>query len=282
MRLVDNNQLQRPSDWDARAANAKAEVAGVADEDERRAALKARSPVWSELKPFLEELSNKKCWYCEAIQERSDKNVDHFRPKNRVEEDGCVGHPGYWWLAFDWRNFRYSCTYCNSVRKGDDGEKGGKGARFPLRDEAKRCHSETAPILDEQPVLLDPTVAGDPELLWFDEDGRAQPRHGESAPWPHQRASVSITIYHLNHEDIRQARLAICMECKRLVQQADDGWQAYKDGSPVGEERFRQAIERIAERLDARSEYSATARSTLMGLRSEKRPWLDATIAAAA
>lgn len=140
MRFINLDQLCLPCGWEEKADVAKAAAEAAGNDDERRAVISSHGAVWAALKPALEQLSNRKCWYCEAIQERSDKHVDHFRPKNRVDEDGCSDHPGYWWLAFDWRNFRYSCTYCNAPRRDvEQGTTKGKGARFPLLDETKRC-----------------------------------------------------------------------------------------------------------------------------------------------
>src|SRR5207249_9483579 len=105
----------RPPGWDERARQALLEVSAIPNA-ERHTAINDRRDIWTALKPGLEKLAAKKCWYCESREVRSDKHVDHFRPKNRVNEVGCEKHPGYWWLAFEWKNFRYSCTFCNSRR----------------------------------------------------------------------------------------------------------------------------------------------------------------------
>src|SRR5258708_15977722 len=118
MRFVDTSQLEFPEGWQARADNAlnelrgeiaKAEAAAVAAGTDvpaaRRAAItaglekNARAKLWQDLAPPLSELSRRKCWYSESLNPMADKNVDHFRPKNRVLEDAI--HEGYWWLAFD-------------------------------------------------------------------------------------------------------------------------------------------------------------------------------------
>ncbi len=207
--------------------------------------------------------------------------VDHFRPKNRVSEEDCGNHHGYWWLAFDWRNFRFCCTYCNSRREDlTTGTMGGKADRFPLRDETKRCRTPEDLISDEQPVLLDSTVRADPALLWFDEDGTARPNTNDEKSWPYRRAKESIEIYHLNHTGLKEARLEVSRDCQRMVGEGDEAWKEYSQGSPVAEEKFKQAVEFLGERLTDNAEYSAAARSTVMGLRSGDRPWLDTLLAA--
>ena len=279
MRFVDLRKFTPSEEWERRAQKAHEEIAAL-DDDARASGINDRRAVWADLKESLGDLSYKKCWYCEAKQERSDMNVDHFRPKNRVIEEDCNNHPGYWWLAFCWRNFRFCCTYCNSRREDPKtGTKGGKADRFPLRDETKRCRTPGALISDEQPVLLDPTVRADSALLWFDEDGTGRPNSNDAKSWPYRRAKESIEIYHLNHTALKEARLAVSSECKRVIGEGDEAWKEYSRGSSVAEEKFKKAIESLGERLANSTEYSAAARSTIMGFRSEDRPWLDALLA---
>lgn len=279
MRFVDLTKFEPSSEWKERAQRAQQEVA-VLDNDERSRVIKNRHQIWGELKPCLEKLAHKKCWYCEARQERSDMLIDHFRPKSRVNKKDCEDHHGYWWLAFDWRNFRYSCTYCNSLRRDTATDRtGGKADRFPLRDEAKRCRTPTDLLSEEQSVLLDPTVRTDPGLLWFDEDGSAHPKYLENtAPWPHRRAKESIDIYHLNHSDLKEARQRVCNACRRRVGEGDEAWKEARQGSSRAEEKFQKAFEDLEELMAEDAEYSAAARATVMGLRSADRPWLDTVL----
>src|SRR5882724_5509637 len=132
-------------------AREEALVAGRSTAEAESLALKARhqainkkSSVWRAAEEALRLASYNKCWYCESLQERSDKPVDHFRPKNNVIE--AKGHPGYWWLAFDWKNYRYSCTYCNSKRRDvDGGTEGGKQDHFPILPPPQHARSATDP-----------------------------------------------------------------------------------------------------------------------------------------
>ena len=279
MRFVDLTKLELPSGWEERAQEAQREIAAL-DNDERSSAINNHRQIWGELKPCLEKLAHKKCWYCESKQVRSDKDIDHFRPKNRVDEKGCENHPGYWWLAFDWENFRYSCTYCNRLRTDSNtGTTRGKGNRFPLHDEAKRCWTPQALLSDEQPVLLDPAEEADPGLLWFDEDGTARPTSRDSASWLYRRAKESIEIYHLNHTDLKEVRQSVCKDCTQMVEDGDEVWREYEQGSLVAQTKFRKTLEDLKKRLASNAEYSAAARATVMGLRGENHPWLDALLA---
>jgi len=113
--------------WQEEAEKALAEVRAAGGSSET---VNAHGDLWRSLKGQLEQVSDGKCWYCESSQHRADNAVDHYRPKNRNRSGE---HDGYWWLAFDWRNYRYSCTYCNSRRSDDvKGTSGGKHDNFPL------------------------------------------------------------------------------------------------------------------------------------------------------
>ena len=227
MRPIDLSKVKHPDGWHA-LAKVALEAVEVADDGDRTEIIGTKQRVWSDLKGALEDLSNKKCWYCEAIQVRSDKHVDHFRPKGHVSKEDSEDHGGYWWLAFDSRNLRYSCTYCNCRRIDVENQTtGGKADRFPILDEGKRCRNPTGLIGEEQPYLLDPTVPADPALLWFDEDGCAKPVTPDCHAWPHLRATKSIEIYHLNHTDIKEKRQGVANHCKRLVDEAEEKWPAY-------------------------------------------------------
>jgi len=156
--------------WRDMADQAKSDLLAASDQEERKAILKraASSKVWRAFYDLLPESYKRKCWYCEAEEVRSDIPVDHFRPKNKVEDDG--NHDGYWWLAFDWENYRCACTFCNSRRVFDETE-GGKACRFPLENPEERAFTpdEEVKLLNEQPYFLDPFNPDDEKLLCLHE-----------------------------------------------------------------------------------------------------------------
>src|SRR5262245_27764752 len=142
--------------------------------------------VWTSLKEVLRDLSHGKCWYCESVDPRSDNAVDHYRPKGNVK-DSDPPHDGYWWLAFDRDNYRFSCTYCNSIRNSDK-TSGGKQDYFPLWEESKRARSADDDLDDELPLLLDPTNPADVGLIAFAEDGSVGPAVDETRKREHRMA----------------------------------------------------------------------------------------------
>ena len=179
--------------------------------------LKKRRDIWKKIADNLGKLSNYKCWYSESKNSGSDKDVDHFRPKNAVKEDSS--HEGYWWLAFDWKNYRYSCQWCNQRRVDViHGTDGGKWDHFPLK--SNRAREESDNHEDEEIDLLDPTVASDCKLLTFRPDGCPIPTK-TAGTRDYKRAEVSIRLYHLDHQSFVNERRSLAGRIQRLVQQME-------------------------------------------------------------
>jgi uncharacterized protein (TIGR02646 family) len=106
------------------------------------------------VKAKLKADQHDKCCFCEAIFDANVAgDVEHYRPKGRVETSGGSFRPGYYWLAYDWTNLHYACPDCNQYRKRD---------RFPLTDEAHRARDHHGDVAAETPLLLDPAGAENP------------------------------------------------------------------------------------------------------------------------
>jgi len=154
---------------------------------------------WGLLKKWLANASGHKCWYCEAKSTRAPFDADHFRPKLGITVDGVklAGHDGYYWLAYEWWNFRLSCQRCNRPEKDDSDILYGKANEFPVRDEAQRCALPAGSLVSESPRLLDPCVQADCELLAHGIDGEVKPV-AAGGTWENQRARYTIDQLGLN------------------------------------------------------------------------------------
>ena len=97
--------------------------------DERKEYMAAHG-IWSQFKPILIKYYGEKCWYSECSLEGTFGEIDHFRPKNKStdEKKNEILPDGYWWLAYDYLNYRLSCEKSNRSY-GD----GGKNDMFPLK-----------------------------------------------------------------------------------------------------------------------------------------------------
>lgn len=90
--------------------------------DERKEYMAAHG-IWSQFKPILIKYYGEKCWYSECSLEGAFGEIDHFRPKNKStdEKKNEILPDGYWWLAYDYLNYRLSCEKSN--RSYGDGGK---------------------------------------------------------------------------------------------------------------------------------------------------------------
>lgn len=224
MRWICKDEIEEclTQNWRDMATKAKAELMAAPDQKTRKAILKknASSDVWREFYNILPDSLKKKCWYCEADDIRSDMPVDHFRPKNKVEEE-CE-HDGYWWLAFDWDNYRCACTLCNSRRNFEESQ-GGKACRFPLENPEQRAFSpeDQDKLRNERPSFLDPFNPDDEKLLWFDNDGLPMPKP-DAGEQQARKVLNSIDIFHLHETRIVRARNKIRLEIEKQVKQIRD------------------------------------------------------------
>jgi len=227
--------------------------------------------IWQDrdLKTLLMTVSFGKCWYCEQnVAERADNAVDHFRPKGRVAED--TSHEGYWWLAFDWENYRFACTFCNSARLSDDGS-GGKQDHFRLWSEDSRARTPDDLIDREQPLLLDPFQPDDPGYLTFEQDGRAVPTYAKDDDrFLYESASESIERYHLNRQWLRENRQTLMAKLDEMLSDAEKAYRLFNDKRTGSDETrqahrntYRVALKGLRSSIADGAEFSGAARAFL-------------------
>ena len=254
-------------DWLAVARDISVELVS-AEPVARRAIVERHEQHWRALKRTLAVVGHMKCWYCESKENRSDNAVDHFRPKGRIVEDPT--HGGYWWLAFAYENYRFSCTFCNSRRRDvDAGTTGGKHDHFPLEPSGVRARSPDDALTLEKPMLLDPCRARDVMILWFDDGGNTTIHPDfEALETCVRRVEVSRDIYHLDHADIVVVRRRVYREVQKLADRIDGAFVAMTDADPEAQELFEGLLQQLRRRLDDEAEYAATARCAVRGLRA--------------
>ncbi len=282
--LADDVEDELPGDWDdvvaaaissveqkaqkaREAAQAKGKTAEEVEEAcrvGRQNAIGKSGKVWSRASAALRSASDGKCWYCEKKPSRSDMPVDHFRPKASVH--GAAEHTGYWWLAFEWQNFRLSCTFCNSRRRDVvTGLTGGKQDYFPILEPPSRQFSATD--ADDRPMLLDPLVDSDTKLLSFHPNGRSAPSNDDKEHDDHLRAETSIELYHLNHSAIVRERKTLARQIRQLVEEGEKAVAAGDDHT----RRLRKKD--IVKLTRCKAELSTAARFYLGTYRN--LPWVE-------
>ncbi len=92
-----------------------------------------------------------KCAFCENnVISVAYGDVEHFRPKKGYMQNtkDSLHYAGYYWLAYDWKNFLFSCAICNQREKKN---------LFPLIDPHKRAKNHLSDIRFEKPYFIDPS-----------------------------------------------------------------------------------------------------------------------------
>lgn len=253
--------------------------------DDRSAYIdECRDKTWAhpDLRFALQRLVGNKCWYSEVPLEGADPNVDHFRPKGRVREvDQNLQPtknplPGYWWWAFEWRNFRLVSMHSNQRRVDVDTE-GGKADFFPVIGARAVPRSDYA-ICVEDVIPIDPCNQTDVALLWFDADGapscsawkRSKSKEDE---W---RVKVSIWLYHLDKQEIVARRRDHMDEIRTELLNADTDYRLWKGtlGNVISKNSFEKRLATINGLTSNKSVFSGAKRAAIRAS-SAQYPWID-------
>ena len=246
---VDFNKLIIPEDWQKKSQELTQALLTETDIKKRSEIIEKNQDHWKKIKSVLAKLFSYKCWYTEAPQQGTDVDVDHYRPKSRVKETiaSSVPHNGYWWLAFQLDNYRFSCIVANRRRTDvETGQTGGKSDHFPLCDELKRARTPDCNLEEEQPVLLDPLKATDVQLLQFKSDGEAMPRYSEDKfPRKFLRADQSILLYSLNHTDFVRCRIELRDAIDKDIKAALRYFNKLETGDADNDLAYEEAICRL-------------------------------------
>jgi len=258
--------------WEKRAHDAAKEMH---DWFEARAALPPKTPglsprpdfkdaIWGDLKDMLlEAVFRGRCAYCEVTENVGGfGDAEHYRPKRPVEDldaqgkmrpvlVGAAEHPGYGWLAYDWRNLIPACSKCNTY----------KANQFPVAGPrvtgpAKGCATTEELNAHEAPLLLHPYFDRPGDALEFGEKGVVAAR--QQSP----RGQATIDVCRLDRDALNTARareqVAAWREVKELMDQGlslPDAIQALEARCEAGDEPFSLAVIdylylRLAEQID--------------------------------
>ena len=199
-------------DWAARAREATEFALGEATDHEVRADVYAHD----EVRAALEELFHGKCAYCGVDITSGPWDVEHFRPKGRVQERS--EHPGYYWLAYDWSNLYAACQSCNQRRRDKptwedptEGRTAGKFDQFPLADESTRAMGPTDDLSAEDRLLIDPCEDDPEDYLGY------LPTGGIFAIGGAPRGETSIDVYALGRRRLVRPRQKVWGEAVELL-----------------------------------------------------------------
>lgn len=144
-----------------------------------------------EVKQALITCQNNKCCFSEAKFTGDYPDVEHFRPKGRVDEyysDNRL-YPGYYWLAYKWENLFLSKTRPNTSQKRNF---------FPLYTEGNRNRNHLGTNIEE-PILIDPGLENPRDFIKFHNDEPVGVDHNG-------RGKFNIDFFDLRHSEFEEAR----------------------------------------------------------------------------
>jgi hypothetical protein len=250
-------------EFEVKAGKLLSKLKSELDAEERKRIIDSNSQVWGSLKAWLLTLSHQKCWFSEAKECFSYWEVEHFRPKKSAKDDldGTI-HDGYWWLAFDWRNFRV----CGSVGNRK------KGIYFPLRSGSTRVTTPNGDLRLEDHVLLDPADENDPSLLSFNVEGRAIPQPYIDNEWEQFRVTYSIERYNLDFPALMDQRKLVWQDCWNHIQNYREELARYSADRTnlIAKEAVKRKAGDIRNMLKADCAFASVARACLLSTGDER------------
>lgn len=284
---LNDLELELPAGW-ADIAEELTEKLLKLDPSKRSAFIdKGRTKTWGDkaLVEALIRVAGNKCWYSEVPLEGQDANVDHFRPKGRVAEvlldppfdKTGASTDGYWWLAFQWKNFRLSSVHANQ-RRVDPDTQGGKADFFPILGNKAIDKTEIDDITEEV-LPLDPCSPSDMELIWFDPDGKPGFKNWKRQPtaMEEKRLKISTWLYHLDKNKIVTARTEHVVDVRNDLITADHHFKMWDRYGPTpnltSKKLFDREVAKIKRKIALKASYAGAKRCAVK-LASAKYSWI--------
>lgn len=243
----------------------------------------------SEIRKQLLKLFNGKCAYCESkISSIYSGDIEHFRPKGRIQVNGNLKRPGYYWLASEWENLLFACPFCNQTYTHEITDNGtlkevvlGKLDQFPLFSENYRLNAGHGQIYftneqeyheafkneERERLLLKPCTDSVEKFFKYELDGRILPADGLT-DFERQQAETSITVYALERLGLVQARAAKIVEIKAQIRRVEEAIENLNrlDDNSINSERvwfegiLRREMKILKEFKKPEKEYSGLAK----------------------
>lgn len=284
MLWLKGKRPRKPRNWDARVKEAKERVEqwvqGTLQLQDDEAAFEN---LWGDkkIKVAFSRKQHRKCGYCEcSVQPDADGgDIDHYRPKaaiSKLDADPATwgqevdGHNsrdphhsrqakrlyrGYYWLAYDWDNYVFTCGTCN--RKW-------KGSLFPIRGGHGQAPTE-ASCAAEFPLLLNPYGEDDPTLhLTFTDTGQIAPHNGS------EMGRETIKTVGLHCEGLRLARYEKCTLAWQYIRTLIE---ELKPVRPFDKGRLRRALQNVLGIGGARRPHAGIVRALWVQMNPFGWPW---------
>ncbi|MDN3585672.1 hypothetical protein QWY86_03270 [Pedobacter aquatilis] len=198
----------------------------------------------AEVRAALKVRQYNKCCFSEAKFCGDYPNVEHFRPKKRVDSEGKTSvFPGYYWLAYQWDNLFYCKVLINCSYKRNF---------FPLMEGSDRKLNHHGQEI-EHPVLIDPSIENPRDHIHF---------HLDEPIGITQRGKENIKLLGLrdsSFEESRRSLLIVLKTYKELV----EGFLA--NGYSADHNMVKPLMDRLIDSMKPSAEFSSMAIDFLTG-----------------
>lgn len=239
--MIKIQELDISNDWKTKAKQALEKY-----KDNLKNNPDFNNQIWGTIKEDLAINQSNKCCYCEIKrQPKLETDVEHFRPKKSPTEN--KNHPGYWWLAYEIKNYFFACKTCNEIYKKN---------HFPLKNEPDRLLSCDDYIDDpesymklintiEKPLFIHP-IEEDPEEF-FIYDWRVK---GRIKIFPsdkdQERAQSTIEKIGLNNTFLKEERFKYLNHLRLLDKKMKAAlYYAEVDGKYIQVNQIAEDIKKI-------------------------------------
>jgi hypothetical protein len=210
MIYIDLDNYEPSEDWLNRADDLTKQLRVAINHEDRNLIIQQNENMWGELKLHFANVRKRKCWYSESVNDFAHCHIDHFRPKLRALHEANTDQGGYWWLAFDWMNYRYAGPAGN-IRKRDYFNVFINKANLP--DDA---------IENEDIYFLDPAEPEDPGKLKYNNEGVISPKATDEASRAYIQAEYTIRRMNLNMIGLVEGRKGQYRKTYTLIRQTQD------------------------------------------------------------
>lgn len=268
MRYIDLENNPPDQNWIDRADELTLQLTQADDKAARDVIIDDNQNMWRELKDHLRALSHNKCWYSESKNDSAHCHVDHFRPKKVAIDEKGDDNGGYWWLAFEWLNYRYSAP-AENIRKN---------AYFQVNANKANAPADSLEIEDIR--FLDPTEIEDPDKLAFTNEGLVTPKSTVNSDRNYIQAEYTIRRMNLNKQEMKDSRkdkfsrtILLIKSTEKLVQlQIANVCMARK-------QKIASQMKELLALASSTSEYSAAVKFCM---KSSGYEWVDGLLLRAA
>lgn len=268
MIYIDLENNPPAQDWIDRADKVTQQLLTAQDDASRNDIIDRNRNLWDELKNHLTALSHNKCWYTESINPAAHCHVDHFRPKKEVKDENGNITSGYWWLAFDWLNYRFAGPAPNIRKK----------SYFHVVSNRALNYGDVCE--NEDILFLDPIDINDPDELSFTIEGLVKPKSDDIQSRNFKRVTYSVNRLNLNAPtliDVRKDKFTkastLIIKVNRLLRLQNDNFDMSRNNE------MARYMKELWEMCARKSEFSAAVKYCL---KSTGLDWANSIVAKAA